>query len=207
SLPYLSGQRSCMAKTRSSSVRNTTMSSAGIRTTREPRRGMSSSVPTRVQRDCRVMICSLVALGGGAAWTAKRGSSGAVARSRSFHHRQRTKLMTFGARRALRPWVLLHMALGFHETIAQQTPAAGIAQSVAHICDPDAFNPWRGAFQIARFLSIKLHERGAVFQHLGFGRDFRQQVGHSDGNASVAADMQVPATFGGDDAEILDRRL
>src|SRR5258708_26797995 len=115
--------------------------------------------------------------------------------------------MTFGAGGSFRPRIVLRVALRVVEPVSQQPPAAGIAESLANIRDADAFDPRRGALQIARFFAVELHESGTIFQHFGLGADLGEQIGGANGDPAVAADMKVPTALGGDDTEILDRRL
>src|SRR5690606_737565 len=76
-----------------------------------------------------------------------------------------------------------------------------------HMVQSDPLDPVCGPFQITRLLAVELEEGAAVLLDLLRRLHLAEQIRRPDLDAAVAGDVKVPAPFGGDDAEVLDRRF
>src|SRR6185437_15485151 len=121
---------------------------------------------------------------------------------------ERREFRCVGARGALRPGVCLPELLGIEEARMQGATIVGVVdQQALEIIQAAPLDPWRGAFEIVRFLAIELEEGADIFQHLVLARDAREFVRDAHRHAAIAADHNVVAGLDAYHAEILDRRF
>src|SRR5690606_9846691 len=116
------------------------------------------------------------------------------------------RTMLFFDARDAGPRIDLRVLLRFGETLREALPLCRIIYDlVANIVNSYAFDPRGRALEIMRFFAIVLQECRGVFHDFVGRTHFGEQIGHPDLHATVAADVDLPARFHRDHADVFDR--